>query len=366
MTARPLAVLVAGGTGGHLFPAQALGEELKSRGYRIHLMTDERVRDYGKDFPAEQVHIVPSASLSLSNPLQVPASGLRLLRGIWQARKILKQLKPSVVAGFGGYPSFPPLLAASLLNIPTLLHEQNAVLGRANARLASRATRLALSFENTRGISPALEGKVVVTGNPVRSMVLQFAATAFPPLAASDPIHLLVFGGSQGAKFFSDVMPPVLQRLPEALRSRLRLTQQCRPEDLHRTQSLYNEIGIAAELQAFFPNLPQRISQSHLVISRAGASTIAELGVLGRPAIMVPLPHAIDNDQLRNAQSFAAAAAGWIQPQASLTPEGLAEFLQQLLSDENQLQRAAEAARTQARPDAAKRLGDLAQSLAIQ
>jgi UDP-N-acetylglucosamine--N-acetylmuramyl-(pentapeptide) pyrophosphoryl-undecaprenol N-acetylglucosamine transferase len=365
MSARKLAVLVAGGTGGHLFPAQALGEELRSRGYAIHLMTDERVRDYGKNFPADAVHIIPSATLSLSEPFRIPVRGFRLLRGMWMARQVLKTLQPNIVVGFGGYPSFPPLLAASQLKLPTLLHEQNAVLGRANTRLASRATRIALSYEHTRGIPVDLENKTVVTGNPVRSMVLQHAGVAYPQIAVVTPIQLLVFGGSQGAKFFSDSMPGVLKLLPVELIKRLRLTQQCRAEDLDRTRQLYGAMGIDSDLQTFFSNLPERISKAHLVVSRAGASTIAELGVLGRPAVMVPLPHALDNDQLRNAQSFAAAGAGWVQPQSTLKFEEFAAFLAQKLTDEIGLRKAAAAALIHGRPEAAKSLADLAQSLAI-
>jgi UDP-N-acetylglucosamine--N-acetylmuramyl-(pentapeptide) pyrophosphoryl-undecaprenol N-acetylglucosamine transferase len=357
-----IAILVAGGTGGHLFPAQALGEELRSRGYRVQLMTDERVRDYGKNFPAEQVHIIPSATLSLSDPLRIPSRGFRLLRGIMAARGVLRTVKPSIVAGFGGYPSFPPLMAASMLKIPTLLHEQNSVLGRANAFLAKRATRIALSFPSTKGLKP--DGRrIVVTGNPVRSMVLPFHGSAYPELNSSSPLKLVVFGGSQGAKFFSDFMPGAFAAMHPDLRRRITLTQQCRAEDLDRVKQQYANLGINADLAAFFNNLPERIAGCHLVICRSGASTIAELAAIGRPAVMVPLPHSIDNDQLHNAESLAAGGGGWVQPQSSLTPESFAAFLTQLMMSETVLPNAASAALRHGRPDAAQRLADLAESL---
>ncbi len=360
----PLAILVAGGTGGHLFPAQALGEELISRGFRIHLMTDHRVRDYGKDFPAEMVHIIPSATVSMSDPLRIPSRALILVRGILSARKVFKQYRPNVVAGFGGYPSFPPLMAAGLMKIPTMLHEQNAVVGRANKFLARMATRIALSFPKTAGIEDD-GARVRVTGNPVRAMVLPFKATPYPGLANDGPIRVVVFGGSQGAKFFSDFMPGVFSAMEPGIRARVKLTQQCRPEDIERTAAALGAMDIKSDLSAFFSNLPERIADAHLVICRSGASTIAELGVIGRPAVMVPLPHALDNDQLRNAESFAAAGAGWVHPQATLAADRFAAFLGTLLCDENRLKSAATAALSHGKPGAAKNLADLAQSVMI-
>ncbi len=357
-----LVVLVAGGTGGHLFPAQALGEELRARGYHVHLMTDERVRDYGKNFPAEMVHIIPSATLSLSDPIRVPLRALKLLRGMAAARRVFKQHRPSVVAGFGGYPSFPPLMAASMMKIPTLLHEQNSVLGRANAVLARRATRIALSFPSTAGLQ-ADGQRVVTTGNPVRSMVLPFKAAQYPARIVNGPFRLVVFGGSQGAKFFSDFMPGVFRAIHPDIRARIELTQQCRPEDVERVRAAFAALGIASDLSAFFSNLPERIANGHLVICRSGASTIAELGVIGRPAILVPLPHSIDNDQLHNAESLAAQGGGWVQPQSALTPEGLAAFLTRLIMSDTELPAAAAAASKHGRPDAAQRLADLAESI---
>jgi UDP-N-acetylglucosamine--N-acetylmuramyl-(pentapeptide) pyrophosphoryl-undecaprenol N-acetylglucosamine transferase len=346
-----LVILAAGGTGGHLFPAQALGEVLRKRGYQIHLMTDERVRDYGKNFPAEQTHIVESASPSPKRP----SSFLKLYRGYRAAKAIIKRERPSAVIGFGGYPSFPPIYAAAALNIPTLVHEQNSVLGRANKLLSKKVDAVAGSFDSMIGLPEAAARKLVVTGNPVRSIALAHAAAAYPNFA--DKIKLVIFGGSQGAKFFSDFMPLVFAEMPETFRKNISLTQQCRPEDIEQVRKAYS--GMDCDLQAFFMDMPKRIAESHLVISRSGASTIAELGVIGRPAIMVPLPHAIDNDQLRNAESFAHAGAGWVKPQKELTPSSFAMFLAQLLADHAGLKRAAESALTHGKPDAAERLADL-------
>jgi UDP-N-acetylglucosamine--N-acetylmuramyl-(pentapeptide) pyrophosphoryl-undecaprenol N-acetylglucosamine transferase len=351
--------LAAGGTGGHLFPAQALAEVLRSRGHDIHLITDERVRDYGKSFPATQTHIVPSASLSLSKLTAVPGNLWRLYAGVSSAKALLRQTRPSAVVGFGGYPSLPPLWAATRLHIPSILHEQNAVLGRANKVLAGRVNAIATSFEQVFKLTPEAASKVVLTGNPVRQTALNFASARYPNIDASSTLKLVVFGGSQGARFFSDVMPDAVGLLPDALRRRLSIVQQCRAEDLSRVEAHYQALGVVAKLSHFFSNMPEEIAQSHLVVCRSGASSIAELGVIGRPAILVPLPHAIDNDQKKNAESFAAAGAGFIQDQNTLSPAVLAEVLQRLLSSPQALKEAAESAVRHGKPDAAQKLADL-------
>ena len=354
-------VLAAGGTGGHLFPAQALAEELTRRGYTIHLMTDERVRDYGKSFPAAETHIVPSATLSLSKPWLVPGRLLRLYGGYRAARAILQRVKPLAVIGFGGYPSFPPIMAAARLKIPSCVHDQNAVMGRANKVLAKWADAVASSFPNLMGLPPEAEKKLTVTGNPVRDIALKERSAPYP---AFDRLNLLVFGGSQGAQFFGEFMPKVFAAMSPEQRAAIRLTQQVRAENMDAVSRAYAELGLDCELQPFFMDMPRRIAAAHLVVCRSGASTIAELGVIGRPAVMVPLPHALDNDQLRNAESFAAAGAGWVHPQASLEPKAFAQFLTSLRSQERQLQQAAAAALGHGKPDAAQRLADLAEKIA--
>lgn len=354
-------VLAAGGTGGHLFPAQALAEELNRRGYAIHLMTDERVRDYGKSFPAVETHIVPSATLSLSKPWLIPGRALRLYGGYRQARAILGKVKPLAVIGFGGYPSFPPILAASHLRIPSCVHDQNAVMGRANRVLAKWADAVASSFPDLQGLPPEARKKLTITGNPVRDIALKQRAAPYPPF---DRFNLLVFGGSQGAQFFGEFMPKVFAAMTAQERSGIKLTQQVRAENLAAVAQSYREMELDCELSPFFTDMPQRIADSHLVVCRSGASTIAELGVVGRPAVMVPLPHALDNDQLRNAESFAAAGAGWVYPQSSLEPGSFAQFLTSLRSQQRQLQQAAAAALGHGKPDAAERLADLAERIA--
>jgi UDP-N-acetylglucosamine--N-acetylmuramyl-(pentapeptide) pyrophosphoryl-undecaprenol N-acetylglucosamine transferase len=354
-------MLAAGGTGGHLFPAQALAEELVSRGFRIHLLTDERVRDYGKGFPAEATHVIPSASLSLSQPHKIPGRAWSLYRGYRASRHVIQTEKAVAVAGFGGYPSLPPLMAATRLRLPTLVHEQNSVLGRANKLLAGRVSAVATSFVDVRGLPAG--SRAVFTGNPVRAVVKTQAAAPYPSLTTEGPINLLVFGGSQGARFFADAMPGTLSALPAALRQRLRVTQQCRDEDMARVRAAYDAAGIAADLSPFFMDMPKRMAASHLVVCRSGASTIAELGVVGRPAVMVPLPHAIDNDQLRNAESFAGAGGGWVQAQDGIAPTGFAAFLAGLLADPETLKEAAAAALRQGKPGAAQALADLVQRL---
>lgn len=358
-SAGKLIVLAAGGTGGHLFPAQALGEELVRRGHHIHLMTDERVRDYGKSFPAEKVHIIHSATLTPSKPLQLPGQLLKLCLGYFKARGLLKSSAAAAVVGFGGYPSLPPMMAASHRGLPTVVHEQNSVLGRANRLLVRYATRVATSFSRVLNRPAGLEGKFVFTGNPVRSAVAAVAAAPFPPMERDGAAQILVFGGSQGAKVFADLVPPAIAAMAPDVRRRIHITQQCRPEDMDRTRVAYEAAGVSAELSPFFMDMPQRMARSHLVICRSGASSVAELGVVGRPAILVPLPHALDNDQLRNAESFSAAGAGWLLPQKDIDPQSFAALLTRLLSNEQGLKEAAQAALRQGKPQAARELADL-------
>ncbi|MGE5267441.1 MAG: UDP-N-acetylglucosamine--N-acetylmuramyl-(pentapeptide) pyrophosphoryl-undecaprenol N-acetylglucosamine transferase, partial [Deltaproteobacteria bacterium] len=260
MTRNRTVMLAAGGTGGHLFPAFALAEEMGRRGFTVDLMTDMRGDRYGTGFPARAVHQVPSATLASKSPVAVARTGVTLARGILAARKIMKQVQPAVVVGFGGYPSFPPLLAARHLAIPTMLHEQNAVLGRANKMLARRVDAIATSFETTKFLDGPLLAKSHFTGNPVRGIVLQAASAPYPALAPDGPFHLLVFGGSQGARYFSDTVPPALSLLPGNLKTRLKVVQQAREEDIVRVREAYAASGISAEVAAFFKDLPARMA----------------------------------------------------------------------------------------------------------
>lgn len=358
-------VLMAGGTGGHLFPAMALAQELRRRGHIIQLMTDHRVGEHGKDFPAREIHIIPAATPSIKDPVKFMLATLKILWGTIVAWFKLRQMKPDAVVGFGGYPTFPPFLAASLAGIPGILHEQNAVMGRANRALGRFARLIALSFERTARATP-FEAKSLLTGNPVRDRVKAVADRPYPSRKAGDPVQVLIFGGSQGARAFADIVPAAIAGLPQELRSLLRVTQQCRPEDLDRVAEAYRVAKINVELAAFFDDLPERMARSHLVISRSGASTIAELCVVGRPAILVPLPGSIDADQRNNAAVVDAVGGGWILEQATLSPLSLGTRLTSLLSEPEALPRAAAAAKTLGQPLAVEKLAEIAEQLALR
>jgi UDP-N-acetylglucosamine--N-acetylmuramyl-(pentapeptide) pyrophosphoryl-undecaprenol N-acetylglucosamine transferase len=355
---RGVIVLAAGGTAGHLFPAQALAEVLVRRGFLIHLMSDERVSHYASRFPALQIHEIPASSLTPRRPWLLAPQMARLWRGYRKARSILVQLKPKAVVGFGGYPSVPPFIAAARLQCPVALHEQNAVMGRANRFLAGWARVIASSFPAIANLSRRHRAKVVMTGNPVRQAVLDVAEAPFAAPAADEALRLLVFGGSQGARMFSEMMPAAVGELSGAVRRKLEIVQQCRPEDLERVRAAYQALGVEVELQPFFTDMPQRIAKAHLVICRSGASTVAELAVIGRPGVLVPLPSALDNDQLRNAEAFATGGAGWVMREGEFTASDLAAFLTRIKFADGELARAAAAARSIGRPDAAERLAD--------
>lgn len=356
-------MLAAGGTGGHLFPAFALAEELQRRGIAVDLVTDMRGDRYGTGFPARKVHQIPSATLAGRNPVAAAKTAVTLAMGVRAALKVLREVRPDAVVGFGGYPTFPPLIAASLRGIPSALHEQNAVLGRANRLLAKRVTSIATSFETVKLLDDTAARKVRFTGNPVRDAVVKAAGQPYHAAGLAEPFRLLVFGGSQGARYFSEVVPPALISLPDVLRRRLEVTQQCRDEDLASVREAYAKANIRAELATFFRDLPERMAAAQLVIGRAGASSVAELAVMGRPSILVPLPHALDNDQLNNARQLAESGASWCIEQKDLSPDRLAAEIQRLMTEPGVLATAAAAAKARGRPDAVVRLADLVESL---
>ncbi|MEO0729668.1 MAG: undecaprenyldiphospho-muramoylpentapeptide beta-N-acetylglucosaminyltransferase [Pseudomonadota bacterium] len=357
-------VLAAGGTGGHLFPAQALAEALIARGHRIVLATDHRVDAYGSDFPAYETHIIPSATVAGRSPVALAKTGLTLAAGVRRAHGLLGKIKPAAVVGFGGYPSFPPLMAATLRGIPSALHEQNAVLGRANKMLAKRVTVIATSFPSVTFTEDLSAERVVLTGNPVRARVLAAANQLYEPVRKDGRQGIVVFGGSQGARYFSDTMPEAVALLSDDTRRRIAIVQQCRPEDLERVRARYAALGVEAECDAFFDDLPRQIADSQMVIARSGASTVAELTAIGRPSLLVPLPHAIDNDQLRNATNLVSAGAAASYPQSELTPQKLSETIELFLAHPDRLIAASQAAASLGRPDAAERLADLVLKIA--
>ncbi|MES1991307.1 MAG: undecaprenyldiphospho-muramoylpentapeptide beta-N-acetylglucosaminyltransferase [Pseudomonadota bacterium] len=354
-------VIAAGGTGGHLFPGQALAQELRRRGRHIVLITDERVQRFDTLFPGADIFSVPSATPNDRGLVGLVKAAPKIMAGIGQAYGILGRVEPSVVIGFGGYPTLPPIAAAILRGIPTCVHEQNAVLGRVNRLVAPYIRAIASTFAGPKFLRTKDAGKLVVTGNPVRDAVSLLAAS--PYAAPTDRIELLVFGGSQGARVMSDVVPGALACLPDVMRARLHVVQQARPEDIDRVRAQYSEAGIAADLESFFDDMPARIAAAHLVIGRSGASTVAELTVIGRPSILVPLPHSLDNDQKANAEKLQAAGAGLMIEQKNFTEESLAAELVKLLADAPRLQSAAKAALGQGAPDAVVRLADLVESL---
>jgi UDP-N-acetylglucosamine--N-acetylmuramyl-(pentapeptide) pyrophosphoryl-undecaprenol N-acetylglucosamine transferase len=353
---RPI-LLAAGGTGGHLFPAEALAIELARRGAAVELITDERALAYASHFPARALHATPADTIRGSGAAAYGKLGLTLSRGVLRCLGILRHVRPAAVVGFGGYPTFPPLVAARLLGVPVVLHEQNAVMGRANRMLARLATAIATGFPTVAGVPG---GRAVThVGNPVRPQVVAAAAVPYQPPADGQPIRLLVFGGSQGARIMSEVVPAAVSLLSEELRERLGVTQQARPEDIEAARAVYAAAGVAAELSSFFDDMPAHMALAQFVIARAGASTVAELAVIGRPSVLVPLPHALDNDQLANANALALAGGAVVTAQERFTPQSLADELRLRLADPKGLEAAAAAARRVGAPDAAHRLADV-------
>jgi UDP-N-acetylglucosamine--N-acetylmuramyl-(pentapeptide) pyrophosphoryl-undecaprenol N-acetylglucosamine transferase len=354
-------LLSAGGTGGHLFPAEALAHELTARGWEIHLATDDRAERFAGKFPATAIHSIRSATFGSKNPIALARTFWRIWQGVRQASALIGQIKPKAVIGFGGYPTLPPLYAATRRGVPTLIHEQNAVMGRANKALAARVSAVAGGFLSGEGDHAA---KTVVTGNPVRPAVIQAATTGFAPSGDGQPFNLLVFGGSQGAQFFSEAVPAAIADLPSDLRSRLRVVQQARAEDEGGVRAAYANLGVPAEVSPFFGDMADRMSKAHLVMSRSGASTVAEIAAIGRPALLVPYPHALDHDQAANARALADAGGAQICPQATLTPQAIAEKLAGLMTDPQGCAAMASASRSVGKPNAAMLLADLAEAIA--
>ena len=351
-------VLAAGGTGGHLFPAEALAARLLADGCKVHLTTDGRADNFSERMPGVAVRQVRAGRLG-GGPLRAACGIADIAVGIVQARRLLRQLQPAAVVGFGGYASVPTMIAATQLGLPTVIHEQNAVLGRANRMLASRVRSIATGFPETAGLRPQDRSRAVHTGNPVRPAIIAVGAVPYAPPPPEGTIELLVFGGSQGARVFAELVPSALALLPQSLRARLRLTQQARPEDCAAVVERLTALGVTATVESFFTDMPKRLACSQLVICRAGASTIAELAAAGRPALLVPYPHATDDHQSANARAFAASGGGWALPQADLTSAALAERIAELFGDPAALLLAAAAARGFARDDAAERLAAL-------
>jgi UDP-N-acetylglucosamine--N-acetylmuramyl-(pentapeptide) pyrophosphoryl-undecaprenol N-acetylglucosamine transferase len=369
---RPV-VIAAGGTGGHFYPAEALSTELIARGHWVVLMTDARSGALkSRVFDPRNQFVLPGAGIAGRGALRAGEAIFSLAAGVARARSIMARIRPAAVVAFGGYPSVPPVLATRLLRErpPVVLHEQNAVLGRANRFLCRHASVLALSFAGTHRVPELVTCHV--TGNPVRPDVtaLRQAGYEAPQLDRHDgsipggSARVLVLGGSLGARVFSEIIPEAVAWLPEALRARLQVTQQCRGEDLERVRAIYASRGIAAELATFFPDVAERLRVAHLVIARAGASTVAELAIAGRPSVLVPLPGAIDDHQTANARMLADVGGAWLVAQSDFSPAALRERLERLIPDAGQLAQTAVNARQLARPGAAAALADLVEQVA--
>ncbi|MEK4035287.1 UDP-N-acetylglucosamine--N-acetylmuramyl-(pentapeptide) pyrophosphoryl-undecaprenol N-acetylglucosamine transferase [Methylocystis sp. IM3] len=361
MTQGPI-LLAAGGTGGHLFPAEALAHALAARGVVVDLVTDERALAYGGGFPARAMHCIPAATPRGGSLIERARAVGRLAYGTAQAAALLRALKPSAIIGFGGYPTVPPLLAASFLKIPSVLHESNGVMGKANRFLAGHVDSIAAGLANLAVPAP-LQGKVVVSGNPVRPNVLEAAKLPYPGFE-DGLFRLLVTGGSQGARVMADIVPEAIAALSADRRARIRLVQQTRAEDMDRVGAAYARANVEAETAPFFTDLPLRMAQAHFIIARAGASTVSELAVIGRPAMLVPLPHALDQDQAANAAFLQQAGAAETVRQTDFTPAFLSARLAALIDAPHDLAERAEAAKRVGVPDAAERLADLVLTVA--
>lgn len=357
-------VLTAGGTGGHVFPAQALASALVARGHRVVLITDDRGTRWKGPLAELETHHVPAATVQGRNPINYLKAAWNIIKGIRAARQILRTLSPAAVVGFGGYPSLPAMFAARLEKIPTVIHEQNAVLGRANRLLASSVDAIAAALPEMDKVKLRDWNKITVVGNPVRPEILAKANQKMVNPNGSGELRVLILGGSQGATVLSQVIPAALDTLPASLKFRLRLTQQCRAEDIDQVRLLYQQSNIHAELATFIDNVPQKMADAHLVISRAGASTIAEIAVIGRPAILVPYPHAMDDHQSYNARALAKTAGAWMIRQDDFTPDRLVLRLTEIFSKPSQLSLCGDKVRAAGRPHAAEALADLVEQVA--
>ena len=355
-------VLAAGGTGGHMIPAHAVAQELMARGHHVALVTDDRGAKIPGIFDKAQVHILPAGRIT-GDPRSWLSGVKGVLAGRAMARRLNEAFRPTAVVGFGGYPAMPALLAAMADGVPTVIHEQNAVLGRVNRLLAGRVAAIATAYPQVERLKPKYVDKVHLIGNPVREEVRELREEDFPALTDESVFRVLVIGGSQGATVLSSVVPEGLSMLPVSLRRRLQVTQQCRAEDIERVRKTYAEMEIPADLATYFNDVPEKLGWSHLVIARAGASTLAELTCAGRPAILVPLPSAMDDHQTANVREMVEAGGARSIPQAKFTAVELAKQIQKMAIEPGALQNAAKRARACGRPDAARDMADLLESI---
>ncbi|MEA3063694.1 MAG: UDP-N-acetylglucosamine--N-acetylmuramyl-(pentapeptide) pyrophosphoryl-undecaprenol [Sphingomonadales bacterium] len=351
-------VLAAGGTGGHMIPAHALAAELKRRGHGVLLITDERGARFPGLFEDVPVHILPAGRLG-GGPIGWLKALVSVAKGRAEAKRLYREHRPDAVVGFGGYPAFPSLLAASAMRIPTVIHEQNAVMGRVNRLLAGEAAAIGTAYDQIDRLKPRYREKAVLVGNPVREEIARLGELPFPPFDEVAPLKILVTGGSQGATILGEIVPEGLGLLHPSLRRRLQVVQQCRPDDIERVRGQYAELGIPAELLTYIEDMPAKLADAHLVIGRAGASTIAELTAAGRPAILIPYPAATDDHQTANAREMTKAGGARTIQQSNFTPGVLARQIEAMAADPQALDNAAARALSVGRPHAARDLADL-------
>ena len=355
-------MLSAGGTGGHVTPAQSLGRDLISRGYAVELITDDRGMKYAPMFEGIPMHVVKAGTAGAGIMGKV-GGAFKLGTGLAQASGILMKKRPALVVGFGGYPSVPGVYAAQMLNIPTVIHEQNAIIGKANAFLAPKAERIAISMPSVQGVNDADMTRVIYTGNPVRPSITALYTEPYPVLQDDGHLRVLIVGGSLGARVLSEIVPAAMAELPAEYRKRLDIVQQCREEDLLGVRAVYDKAGIDARLATFFDEIEEEYRAAHLVISRSGASSVSELTVAGRPAIYVPATYHADQQQKMNADAVADRGGGWVMTENGFTVEALRNRIELFFQNPEMLFRAAEAASGCGKPDSTRKLGNLVTAL---
>ena len=360
-TGKPLVIIGAGGTGGHMFPAAAFADEMRTRGWAVGLMSDARGLRYAEDFPADWKEEVRAASPRLKKPWTLPGAAFKIWGGINSAARYMKGVQPSLVAGFGGYPAFPALTAASRAKVPILIHEQNAVLGRVNRRFAKKAALVASGFERLDHLPGGAAHHPV--GNPVRAAIAAKRDVPYPP--TDGELTVFITGGSQGARILGDILPlAIANHTPATLRARLKIVQQVREEQVEEVRAIYDKVGVKSELKPFFSDMPERLANAHLVIARSGAGTVSEIAAVGRPSVLIPLKIAMDNHQEANAESLADAGAADVVIEDNLFPNLLGELIKVRLEDAASLRKRAELARAKGSVTAASDLADLAEQVA--
>ena len=348
-------LLAAGGTGGHMFPAQSLAENLKAKGWEVALMTDARGQKHSTRIPADKIIEVQAASISPRRPIQAIKGILKLAKGVRQAKAFIRDWKPDIVVGFGGYPAFPAMRAAQSMKLPTILHEQNAVLGRVNRVFAAKANHVVSGFDVLKKVSP--KANVQNLGNPMRAQIMDAVPTSYAP--PMDVINLLCVGGSLGARILSQNIPRAIALLPADLRSCIKVVQQTTESEVETARALYADMGVEAVCETFFSNIETHLAKAHYIIARAGASSVSEIALMGKPSLLIPLAIAMDDHQTINARSLESHGAADILPESQFTPESVANILQDRLNDSNWLSSAAASARTLGRPNAAQDLAQL-------